>query len=176
MRVGVLYKGAGLVLLLSVCLIGQVRGQNVARLDSTGLTEAEKRVQEIVRKDGVHVVHFWAPWCGNSIAELEAGWSDLIEANEDVTFTYVTIWNNGRSGLGRLQQFGVGERVEELVQPDFGPSADRSQRRYSFLGLPVTWVPSTWIFHRRGEPAFLLNFGEMDMHTIQHLIDTTRNF
>lgn len=176
MRTGVLYKGSGLIFLLFVCQTGQALGQNVTRLDTTGLSEAEKRVQEIVREDGIHVVHFWAPWCPNSINELEAGWSDLIAANEDVTFTYVTIWNNGRSGLERLEQFGVGDRVEELVQPDFGPSSNRKQRRYTFLGLPVTWVPSTWIFHRRGEPAFLLNFGEMDMETIQHLIDTTRNF
>lgn len=139
------------------------------------LTEAEQTVQALIAKSGVHVVHFWAPWCGNSIAELDAGWPDLIAANEDVSFTFVTIWNNGNSAERVLDQYAIAGRVTELTQPDFGPSNDKSQRRREFLGLPVTWIPSTWIFHRNGELAFAMNYGEMPMATMQELIDATRS-
>jgi thiol-disulfide isomerase/thioredoxin len=139
------------------------------------LTEAEQTVQALIAEDGVHVVHFWAPWCGNSIAELDAGWTDLVNANEEVSFTFVTIWNNGNSGEHLLDRYALAGRITELTQPDNGPSSDKSQRRRAFLGLPVTWIPSTWVFHKNGELAFAMNYGEMPMETIQQLIDATRS-
>jgi hypothetical protein len=61
-----------------------------------------------------------------------------------------------------------------VTQPDLGPSDKEANRRQSFLTHPVTWIPSTWIFHNDGELAFALNYGEMKMQTIQSLIETTR--
>lgn len=138
---------------------------------ATASTEAEVRVREIIAQEGVHVVHFWAPWCGNSIAELRDGWYALVEENPDVTFTFVTVWNDGESGQPTLQRYAIPDRVVELTQPDFGPSTDETQRRRTFLDLPVTWIPATWIFNDNGELAFALNYGEMSMETIQTLID-----
>ena len=134
-------------------------------------TPAERRVQEVVSQEGVHVVHFWAPWCVNSIAELREGWYALVEDNPDVTFTFVTVWNDGAAGAETLDRFAIPDRVLELTQPDFGPSDDPSQRRRTFLDLPLTWIPSTWIFHDGGTLAFALNYGEMQMETLQHLVD-----
>lgn len=143
-------------------------------LADTARTEAEQRVADLIAQDGIHVVHFWAPWCGNSIAELREGWDTVVNANEDVSFTFVTIWNDGNSGMDKLSAYDLPGRVLELTQPDYGPSNDKSLRRRAFLGLPVTWIPSTWIFHKNGELAFALNYGEMPMATLQHLIDVTR--
>lgn len=142
---------------------------------SRALTAAERRVQDIIGEDGVHVVHFWAPWCANSLAELENGWYALIEDNDEVTFTFVTIWNDGRSGRDALARFAVPDRVEELQLPDFGPSDDESQRRRMFLGRPLTWIPSTWIFRDNGTLAFSLNYGEMSIETLQTLIDAAKS-
>lgn len=139
-----------------------------------GLTEAEQQVQQLIARDGVHVVHFWAPWCDNSISELRNGWYDLIERNPEVSFTFVTAWNDGQSGQATMQRFAIPGRVVELTLPDFGPSSDETQRRRQFMGLPLTWLPSTWVFHHNGELAFALNYGEMQMETLQHLLDTTR--
>lgn len=133
--------------------------------------EAEARVREIVAAPGVHVVHFWAPWCDNSVNELRAGWYDLVEQNPEATFTFVTVWNDGASGRETMDRYALPARVAELTLPDPGPSADEAQRRRAFLGLPLTWIPSTWIFHENGRLAFALNAGEMDMATLQHLID-----
>ena len=145
--------------------------------DPAALTDAEQQVQALIAQDGVHVVHFWAPWCPNSMAELkmDRNWADLVQSNEDVTFTFVTVWNDDESAEATLDAYGLTDRVTELTQPDYGPSDDKSQRRREFLGLPMTWIPSTWIFHKNGELAFALNYGEMDMATIQTLIEAAQS-
>lgn len=137
-------------------------------------TDAEAYVQDVIEEEGLHVVHFWAPWCSNSKSELANGWAELVGDNPDVTFTFVTVWNDGEKGPDVLDNNSLPDRVTEVAQPDLGPSNDESNRRRSFLSLPVTWIPSTWIFHNSGELAFALNYGEMDMSTIQSLLDTTR--
>lgn len=136
-------------------------------------TEAEEQVQDIIAEDGVHVIHFWAPWCPNSTGELSNGWYEVVEQHENVSFTFVTVWNDGESGRETLDQYAIPDRVVELTQPDHGPSDREEERRRSFLGLPVTWIPTTWIFHNNGELAFAMNYGEMDMETLSHLIDLT---
>lgn len=161
-------------LLLSLFLLAHPAVGQPVGSDTGELTEAELEVREIIEADGVHVVHFWAPWCANSLTELENGWKDLILDNEDVSFTFVTIWNNGRDGKEKLRYYGIPERVREITQPDHGASIKLSNRRRTFLGLPVTWVPSTWIFHKNGRLAFAMNYGEMTMDLIQQLLDTAK--
>jgi hypothetical protein len=137
-------------------------------------TRAERRVQKVIETDGLHVVHFWAPWCSNSKNELADGWAGLVADNPNVTFTFVTVWNDNEDGADVLAKHNLPERVTELTQPDLGPSDTEANRRHSFLTHPVTWIPSTWIFHNNGELAFAMNYGEMDMRTIQSLLDATR--
>jgi hypothetical protein len=137
-------------------------------------TDAERYVQDVITQDGLHVVHFWAPWCSNSRNELDNGWAGLVAANPSVTFTFVTVWNDGADGASMLDNYNLPDRVTEVTQPDLGPSSNEDNRRQSFLTHPVTWIPSTWIFHNNGELAFAMNYGEMDMSTLQSLIDATR--
>lgn len=136
-------------------------------------TEAETFVQGQIKKDGLHVVHFWAPWSSNSKNELGNGWAQLVANNPDVTFTFVTMGNDGEKATAVRNDYDLPDRVMVVTQPDFGPSDNESNRRQSFLSLPVTRVPSTWIFHNNGELAFAMNYGEMKMSTIQSLLDTT---
>lgn len=140
----------------------------------TPRTDAASYVQDVISQDGIHVVHFWAPWCENSRVELKAGWPALVRHNPEVTFTFVTIWNDGESGTSLLEAYDLPDRVTEVTQPDLGPSNIEANRRQTFLSHPVTWIPSTWIFHNNGELAFALNYGEMDRSTLQQLIDVTR--
>jgi thiol-disulfide isomerase/thioredoxin len=140
----------------------------------TPTSPAAERVQSIIQKDGVHVVHFWAPWCSNAKNELAAGWGALVEANPNVSFTFVSIWNDGEPAQDVLAPYDIPDRVVTLTQPDPGPSDNEAERRRRFLGLPVTWSPSTWIFHQNGELAFALNYGEMPMDTVQSLLDATQ--
>lgn len=147
---------------------------NTPALDVAPQTPAEKAVQDVIRRDGVHVVHFWAPWCPNAKNELADGWGDLVRDNPNVSFTFVSIWNDGKPGTDVLQSYDLPNRVTTLQQPDVGASDVDENRRRMFLGLPVPWSPSTLIFHENGELAFSMNYGEMKMSTIQTLIDATR--
>jgi thiol-disulfide isomerase/thioredoxin len=138
---------------------------------SADLTPAEQAVRDVVLEDGVHVVHFWAPWCDNSRAELEAGWYEVVENNPDVSFTFVTIWNDGEAGQDVLDRFAIPASVTVLTQDDYGPSDEKANRRRRFLGLPVTWIPTTWVFRDNGELAYAFNYGEVAMDQLQQALD-----
>ena len=139
------------------------------------LTSTEQTVREIIAQEGIHVVRFWNPDCGNSLSELQHGLYEVIENNPEVTFTFVTVWNDEETGQDVLGGYSIPERVAMLVQPDNGPSEDIGNRRYEFLGLPVTWTPTTRIYHRNGVLAYAFNYGEQSPETLQQAIDNTRN-
>lgn len=138
--------------------------------DAAPQTPAEEAVRATIAQPGVHVVHFWAPWCGNSTNELATGWYETIEAHPDVSFTFVAIWNDGEDGASMLQRYAIPESVTVLAQPDLGPSADRANRRTLFLGLPLSWTPSTWIFNRNGRLATAFNYGEVSAEMLEAAI------
>lgn len=135
---------------------------------------AEARVREIIRQEGIHVVHLWAPWCPNSIDGLRAGWGALVEAHPEVRFTFVTVWSGGASGREALEGLGLAGRVEEVVAAGTGTQEDKAGRRRAFLGLPLTWVPSTWIFREGGTLAFAFNYGEMAGARIAEALEDVR--
>lgn len=142
---------------------------------SDAFTETEQRVQQLLAEDGVHVVHFWAPWCHNSVSEFRQGlWYELIEQNEEVNFIFVTVFNDGELDRSRLKKYGIPDRVHKLAQPDFGPSDRKANRRNTFLGYALTWTPTTWIFHKNGQRAFALDYGEVSQDLMQTLLDNTR--
>ena len=122
------------------------------------LSDAEAAVQATIARDGVHVVHFWAPWCDNSTAELAGGWYEVVARHPDASFTFVTVWNDGEVGESTLARYAVPERVARLVVPGVAPP--KGERRTTFLGLPLTWIPSTWVFNRNGTLATAFNYGE----------------
>ena len=140
-------------------------------------TEVEEAVAEAIAEPGVHVVHFWAPWCGNSRAEFESGWFEVVQEHPDVSFAFVTIWNDGRDGADQLARYGIeaGATVAVYAQPDRGPSADRSLRRTTFLGLPLSWTPTTWVFNREGKLAYAFNYGEVSAEMLATAIEHARD-
>ena len=154
-------------LLATACLVSTALAQAV---DST-YSEAEQFVADLIETDGIHVVHFWAPWCGNSRNELKNGFSRVIDDNEDVSFTFVTVRNNGNNGAATLRNYNIHERVPRLAHPGRLSDGDRPV----FLGQTIYWTPTTWIFHRNGRMAFALNYGEVTPEFLQSLIDATRS-
>lgn len=132
--------------------------------------EAHLRAQ--IAADGVHVVHLWAPWCGNSRRDLESGgWANLRERFPEATFAFVTVWNDDEpSGREMLDAHGLAG-ADELVASGSGTHADKASRTRAFLGHDLAWIPSTWIFNRNGQRAFALDYGEMHEATLAVLID-----
>ncbi|MDX1545842.1 MAG: thioredoxin family protein [Rhodothermales bacterium] len=137
----------------------------------TAWTDTEQQVQALLEEGGTVVVHFWAPWCHNSRNEYAGGfWPGVIAAHDDVRFVFVTVFNDGRLSSDVLDDAGIPSDVVRLAQPDYGPSNKRRNRRQTFLGLPLTWTPTTWIFNRRGRLAYAVNYGEVDAALMQTLL------
>jgi thiol-disulfide isomerase/thioredoxin len=147
----------------------------------TGLRAAdplpvEQQVAEAVKSPGVTVVHLWAPWCSNCLSELSKnGWSRFIAANPDVNFIFVTIWND-EDGHAVLLKNGVGPQKNFQLYLHPNHSRADGEKMTSFLGLPVTWTPSTWIF-RNGSLRYAFNYGELRFALLQQILrDTTEKW
>jgi thiol-disulfide isomerase/thioredoxin len=129
----------------------------------------ERQVAEATLSTKVTVVHFWAPWCPNCKAELASGaWSGFIAANPGVNFVFVTIWNP-LDGRDLLERNGVGKErnFQLLLHPN--ASREREKKVSEMLGLPISWIPTTWVF-RDGKLRYALNFGEMRFQTLAQLV------
>jgi thiol-disulfide isomerase/thioredoxin len=136
------------------------------------LLPIEQEVVTAVKSPQVTIVHFWAPWCPNCKAELANNrWANFIATNRDVKFIFITVWQGDKGADGRavLEQNGVGlqSNVQVLVHPN--ASRKKEDRMAEFLGLPVTWIPSTWVF-RDGALCYALNYGELRFPMLQQLI------
>ena len=132
--------------------------------------DIDASLRETIEAEGVHVVHVWAPWCDNSLHEHGPVWSDWPGLDAD-SVTFVTVWNEGESGAETLRETGV-EGVPEVVVP--GPKPEKPDRRLRLLGLPVTWIPTTWVFNRGGLLATAFNHGEVSRARLVEAIEAAR--
>ncbi|MEL6616872.1 MAG: thioredoxin [Bacteroidota bacterium] len=137
-------------------------------------TDAERAVADTVARGGIEVVVFWADWCGNSISQLERGLADAIREHDDVGFTFVSLWASGASGEATLREHGIPERASVLAQPGVGQEAPKEDRDMRFLGLPVTWIPTTWVF-RQGRLATAFNYGEVTREQLDSALAGARS-
>jgi thiol-disulfide isomerase/thioredoxin len=129
----------------------------------------EKEVSAIVAGPQVTVVHFWAPWCPNCKAELaNDGWSTFLKLNPDVKFVFVTVWND-KDGRDVLEKNGVGSQSNFTLLLHPNASRSKDAKMTSFLDLPVTWIPTTWLF-KDGKLRYALNYGELHFPLLQQLI------
>jgi len=143
-------------------------------LGTFGAPAAEFRAVEMIREPGLSVVHLWAPWCSNCQAEMKSGgWTKMITDNPDVRFVFITVWNAGDDGMAMLKKFGIGEQKNVSVLADAGPrsGADKLKR---FLDLPVSWIPSTWVF-KGGDLRYALNYGEVRFPVLQQFLEDSNS-
>jgi thiol-disulfide isomerase/thioredoxin len=147
-------------------------------LGAAELLPIEQQVAETTKSPKPTVVHFWAPWCPNCYGELKNnGWSKFIDANPNVNFVFVTTWT-GDSGDGRAMLAKLGIGAQKNFQLLLHPNASRrdDEKTASFLGLPLMWLPATWVF-REGRLRYALNYGEVRFPILQQLItDSSRNW
>ncbi|HJT81626.1 MAG TPA: thioredoxin family protein [Chthoniobacterales bacterium] len=135
---------------------------------------AEQQVAEAIKAPHSTVVHLWAPWCSNCLAELKTGgWSKLIKENPNVKFYFVSVWNGGEDGRAMLQKFEVASQPNVTVLADPGPRTGDNKIK-QFIGLPLSWIPSTWIY-KGGELRFALNYGEIRFPVLQQLLADTES-
>ena len=48
-------------------------------------------------------------------------------------------------------------------------------RRRAFLGLPLSWTPTTWVFNREGTLAYAFNYGEVSNEMLALAIEHARD-
>jgi len=163
-------------------MFGGMRGWILAGIFAVGTllraadVSLEKEVSEIIAGPQVTVVHFWAPWCPNCRAEMSPtdGWAGFVETNPEVKFVFINIWHKGGDPRPKLAAAGLGRQPNLLLRTHPNPSRLAADRVNSFLGLPVTWIPTTWIY-REGRLCAAFNYGEIRFPVLQQMIDDARN-
>jgi thiol-disulfide isomerase/thioredoxin len=140
----------------------------VAATGSLQAASAEQQLAEAIKAPGVSVVHLWAPWCSNCKAELKnGGWTKIVKENPTIKFYFVSIWNGGADGRELLATYDLSQQPNVTILADPGPRGTNHLKQ--FVGLPVSWIPTTWVF-KRGELHYALNYGEIRFPILQQLI------
>jgi thiol-disulfide isomerase/thioredoxin len=135
----------------------------------------EKEVTDLVAGPNVTIVHFWAPWCDNCRAEMTPdGWAKFIGNNPKVQVVFIDIWHKGQDPLPKLAAAGLGAQSNLRLLTHPNPSRLASDRVNFFLGLPLTWLPSTWIY-REGKLRVAFNYGEIRFPVLQQMVDDASN-
>lgn len=66
-----------------------------------------------------------------------------------------------------LQKFGVADQPNVTVLADPGPRGQDKIKQ--FAGLPLSWIPTTWIY-KGGELRYALNYGEIHFPVLQQML------
>lgn len=141
------------------------------RVTAAELLPVEQQVAEAVKSSKITVVHLWAPWCSNCTVELaHNGWSSFLAVNPEVNFIFVTVWQgDGPDGRAVLEKNGVGAQKNFSLLVHANASRKKETSMKTFLGQPVSWIPSTWVF-KDGQLYYALNYGELHFPMLQQLI------
>lgn len=131
---------------------------------------AQPEAAEVIKAPGLSVVHLWAPWCSNCLAELKSGgWPKMIKDNPETRFVFVSIWNAGDDGRAMLNKHEIGDQPNVMILADPGPRSGTDKLK-RFLDLPVTWIPTTWVF-KGGDLRYALNYGEVRFPVLQQFLE-----
>jgi thiol-disulfide isomerase/thioredoxin len=134
---------------------------------------AEQKVLEAIKLRELSVVHLWAPWCSNCQAELKnGGWLKVVKDNPQVHFYFVSIWNGGEDGRAMLAKFQLPDQQNVTVLADPGPRGKDHIKQ--FAGLPVSWIPTTWVY-KGGDLRYALNYGEVRFPVLQQFLEDSQS-
>ena len=134
---------------------------------------AEQKIAEAIKSPDASVVHLWAPWCSNCQAELKSGgWLKMVKENPAVKFYFVSVWNDGDDGRAMLRKFEIGDQPNVTILADPGPRT--GNRIKQFAGLPISWIPTTWVY-KGGELRYALNYGEVRFPVLQQFLEDSKS-
>ena len=133
---------------------------------------AEDQVREAIKSPALTVVHLWAPWCSNCQTELKSGgWLKTVKENPTTKFIFVSVWNNGEDGRAMLDSYELTQQPNVTVAADPGPRTGDKIKQ--FAGLPLSWIPTTWIY-KGGDLRYALNYGEVRFPVLQQFLEDSQ--
>jgi thiol-disulfide isomerase/thioredoxin len=139
----------------------------------TAASPAEQQVAEALKSPDLSVVHLWAPWCSNCKAELKTGgWAKMVKENPQVKFYFVAVWNSGEDGRALLKQYAIADQANVTILADPGPRGQGKIKQ--FAGLPLSWIPTTWIY-KGGDLRYALNYGEIRFPVLQQFLEDSKS-
>jgi thiol-disulfide isomerase/thioredoxin len=145
----------------------------LASADTAG-PAGEQQVLDAIKSPDLTVVHLWAPWCSNCQSELKSGgWSKIVKENPKTKFVFVSVWNDGADGRAVLDKFELTKFPNFVVVADPGPRRGDGKIK-QFAGLPVSWIPTTWIY-KEGDLRYALNYGEIRFPVLQQFLEDSEN-
>jgi thiol-disulfide isomerase/thioredoxin len=135
---------------------------------------AEQQVAEAIKGQNLSVVHLWATWCSNCQAEMKSGgWAKMVKENPETRFYFVSVWNSGDDGRAMLKKFEIADHPNVTILADPGPRRG-PEKITRFLDLPVSWIPTTWIY-KGGDLRYALNYGEVRFDMLQQMLADSTN-
>jgi thiol-disulfide isomerase/thioredoxin len=136
-------------------------------------SQAEQKIAAAIKSPNLSVVHLWAPWCSNCQAELKSGgWLKMVNDNPQVKFYFVSVWNDGQDGHAMLEKFQITNQPNVTVLADPGPR--KGDKIKQFLGMPLAWIPTTWIY-KDGDIRYALNYGEVRFDVLQQFLEDSKS-
>ena len=142
--------------------LGPLRAESAAAFE-------EKLFAEVSRED-ITVVHLWASWCHNCVNEhQDDGWKNFIEANPHIEFVFVSVWGSAADDAAHLAKHDLGDQPNLKIWRHPNQSRRGDQRVRELLGLPVTWMPTTWVF-RDSRMRYAINYGEVRFDMLDQML------
>ena len=96
----------------------------------------------------------------------------MVKENPHVKFYFVSVWNNGEDGRAMLKQYEMADQPNVTILADPGPRG--AGKITQFLGLPLSWIPTTWVF-KGGDLRYALNYGEVRFPVLQQFLEDSKS-
>src|SRR4029077_15162300 len=110
----------------------------------------------------------------NCQAELKTGgWTKMINEKPQGKVCLVSVLNDRRDVRAMLNKFGIATQSNVTILGDPGPRRGESKIK-QFAGLPLSWIPSTWIY-KGGDLRYALNYGEIRFPVLQQFLEDSQS-
>jgi len=160
------------VVSLAVALTLGLGGRAAAEGLGIGDPAPKLEVKEFVKGDPVkqlekgkvHVVEFWATWCGPCIATIPH-LTDLQKKHKDVVFIGVSVYENDQSGVKPFVE-KMGDKMDYRVAmdavPEGGKRGDGKMAKGWMEAAGQEGIPTAFIVNAEGKVAWIGHPAEMD--------------